>query len=160
STTSRALRRTGQIIVDMVPDIYDTSRSIAIAGEDGKIDKLDINQQELGPDAQTHISLNDVTKGAYLVAVEMGPSYSTKREESRAGVVERIRPLGPEGAFLFLALFIKARDWPLAEKIAERAKELLPPAPRAKEAKEAGEPPPEPPPPPPPTPEQQKAMEL
>lgn len=155
---ARAIRRTGQIIVDMVPEIYDTRRTIQIVGEDGKIDSLDINQAALGDDAEAHVSYNDVTKGAYLVAVEMGPSYSTKREESREGMLEMVRTLGPETGMLFIDLLAKAMDWPLADKIAERAKFMLPPAIQAKEAKESGEQPPEPPPPPPPTREQQAMM--
>jgi hypothetical protein len=156
-----SVQRTGQIIVNMIPQIYDTKRTIQIAGDDGKIDQMPINQPGMNEEGSgPGIGLNDVTVGAYHVAVEMGASYSTKREESREGMTEMLRTLGPQGASLFLDLFIKAQDWPLADKIAERAKELLPPNIRAKEAMESGEPPPPPPPPPPPTPEQQAAMEL
>src|SRR5258707_1488927 len=156
-----ALQRTGQIIVNMIPQIYDTKRTIQIAGEDGKIDQLPINQPGLNAEGSgPGIRLNDVTVGAYQVAVEMGASYSTKREEARDGMTEMMRSLGPQGATLFMDLFIKAQDWPLADKIAERAKELLPPQIRMKEAAESGEPPPPPPPPQPPTPEQQQAMAL
>jgi len=151
-----AVERVGQVLVDASPDVYDTKRTIQITGEDGKIDALPINQVNLGDDAETHIALNDITKGSYLVAVEMGPSYSTKREESREGMLELIRTLGPQGAMMFIDLFIKALDWPLADKISERAKHMLPPDVREREAKEAGE---EPPPPAPPTPEQQQMLE-
>lgn len=155
-----ALQRTGQIIVNMIPQIYDTARTIQITGEDGKIDEMPINQpgfdeEGMGPG----IALNDVTVGAYQVAIEMGPSFSTKREEAREGMNELLRTLGPEGAVLFIDLLVKQMDWPLADKIAERAKFMLPPAIRMKEAQEAGEPPPEMPPPPPPSPEQQQAMQ-
>lgn len=161
SNFASAIQRTGQVIVNMIPQIYDTRRTIQITGEDGKIDQLPINQPQLNAEGSgPGLALNDVTVGAYQVAVEMGPSYSTKREEVREGMTEALRTLGPEGAQLFLDLFFKAQDWPLADKIAERAKELLPPQIRMKEAMEAGEPPPPPPPPPPPTPEQQKQMEL
>ncbi len=156
---SRAIRRCGQICVDMIPDVYDTSRTIQITGEDGKIDKMQVNKLQLGEDGETHVSLNDVTKGAYLVAVEMGPSYSTKREEAREGMMELIRTLGPQGAMLFLDLLIKAMDWPLADQIAKRAEANLPHEVRVREAEEAGREPPKPPEPPPLTPEQQQVME-
>jgi len=161
SNFGSAIQRTGQIIVNMIPQIYDTKRTIQIAGEDGKIDQLPINQPGFSEDGSgPGIGLNDVTVGAYQVAVEMGASYSTKREEARDGMTEMMRTLGPQGASIFMDLFIKAQDWPLADKIAERAKFLLPPAIAQKEAAESGEPPPPPPPPPPPTPEQQKAMAM
>jgi hypothetical protein len=156
-----ALQRTGQIIVNMIPQIYDTKRTIQIAGEDGKIDQLPINQPGFNPEGSgPGIGLNDVTVGAYQVAVEMGASYSTKREEARDGMTELMRTLGPQGASMFMDLFIKAQDWPLADKIAERARFMLPPQIQQQEAAESGEPPPPPPPPPPPTPEQQQAMAL
>ena len=156
-----AVQRTGQIIVNMIPQIYDTKRTIQIAGEDGKIDQLPINQpgldeQGMGPG----LALNDVTIGAYQVAIEMGPSFSSKREEAREGMTELLRVLGPQGALLFIDLLVKQMDWPLSDKIAERAKFLLPPPIQQKEAMEAGEPPPAPPPPPPPTPEQMQAIAL
>lgn len=156
---SRALRRCGQICVDMMPDVYDTERTIMIVGEDGKLDKMPINKSELGPDAMAHIALNDVTKGAYLVTVEMGPSYATKREEAREGMLELIRTLGPQGAMLFLDLLIKAMDWPLADQIAKRAEANLPHEVRVREAEEAGREPPPPPEPPPLTEEQKRVME-
>jgi hypothetical protein len=156
-----ALQRTGQIIVNMIPQIYDTKRTIQIAGEDGKIDRMPINQPGFNQEGSgPGIGLNDVTVGAYQVAVDMGASYSTKREEARDGMTELMRTLGPQGAVMFMDLFIKAQDWPLADKIAERARFLLPPQIQQQEAAESGQPPPPPPPPQPPTPEQQQAMAL
>jgi Phage P22-like portal protein len=161
SNFTSALQRTGQIIVNMIPQIYDTARVIQIAGEDGKIDQLPINQPNFDQEGMgPGLALNDVTVGAYQVSVEMGPSFSTKREEAREGMTELLRALGPEGSMMFIDLLVKQMDWPLSDKIAERAKFLLPPAIQQKEAAESGEPPPPPPPPPPPTPEQQKAMEI
>ena len=81
------------------------------------------------------------------------PAGEGRREEARDGMTELMRTLGPQGASMFMDLFIKAQDWPLADKIAERAKFMLPPQIQAKEAAESGEPPPPPPPPQPPTPE-------
>jgi len=98
SNFGSAIQRTGQIIVNMIPQIYDTKRTIQIAGEDGRIDQLPINQPGFSEDGSgPGIGLNDVTVGAYQVAVEMGASYSTKREEARDGMTEMMRTLGPQG---------------------------------------------------------------
>jgi hypothetical protein len=150
----RAVQRTGQICINMAPNIYDTKRRLQIAGEDGKPDKIELNQPAIAQDGMTPITLNDLTVGAYEVAIEMGPSFSTKREEAREGMNELMRALGPESAQMFLDLFVKAQDFPLADKIAERARMLLPPNIRDKEDAESGKPPEPPAPPPPPTPEQ------
>jgi hypothetical protein len=155
---SRAIRHTARILIDLIPHVYDTARTILIVGEDGKIDKLDINQPALGDDGMTPITLRDVTIGAYHVVVEMGPSYSTKREEARDGIQGLMQALGPQ-AMLVADLFAKSQDWPLADQISKRLQALLPPQIQQIEAQESGEPPPPQMPPPPPSPEQQMAME-
>jgi len=156
----RAIRRTAQILIDLISHVYDTERTIHIVGEDGKVDIMKINQAQLDPNGDgiaTNV-LNDVTIGAYEVAVEMGPSYSTKREEARDGMQALMQSLGPQSALMFSDLFVKSQDFPLADKIAKRAQLLLPPQIQQMEAQEAGEPPPPQMPPPPPTPEQQAEM--
>jgi hypothetical protein len=155
----RAVQRAGQIIVNMAPNIYDTHRRLQIAGDDGKPDQIEFNKKMLGDNGLTHQTLNDLTVGAYEVTIEMGPSFSTKREEAREGMTEMLRALGPQAGGMFLDLFVKAQDWPLADKIAERARMMLPPNIRQKEDAEAGiQTPPEPP--PQPTPEQIEQQKL
>jgi len=87
--------------------------------------------------------------------MEMGPSYSTKREEARDGMTTLMQTLGPNAVSLVADIFAKQQDWPLADKIAKRFRMLLPPPIQAAEAMENGEQPPPPPGPPPPSPELQ-----
>ncbi|GEP04040.1 portal protein [Methylobacterium oxalidis] len=144
---SRAVRHTGAIVLDLIPHVYDTARTLRIVGEDGKVDLVKINQpQGLGIDGKPESVLHDVTVGAYDVAMEMGPSYTTKREAAADGMVALIQA-APDLAPLVLDLFAKAQDWPMADKIAKRIRSQLPPQIQAEEAQEAGEPPPAPPPP-------------
>ena len=153
----RMVQRVGEIVVDLIPRIYDTKRTIRIVGEDGKIDMLEINKEIIDPngDGIATVTMNDLTVGSYEVAVEMGPSYSTKREEARDGMQTFMQAAGPEVAQLYIDLFARMQDWPLSDKIAKRAQLLLPQPIQQMEAKESGEPPPQPMPPPPPSPEQQ-----
>jgi len=137
----RAIRHTGRVIIDLIPHIYDTARTIQIVGEDGKPDMVQINQPAFN-NFGLPTTLNDVTVGSYDVVVEMGPSYSTKREEARDGMQALMQALGPQAMPMFLDLFVKAQDWPLSDKIARRAQMLLPPQIQQMEAQESGEPPP------------------
>jgi hypothetical protein len=41
---SRSIRRTGSILIDLIPHVYDTERMIRIMGEDGKVDLKWINK--------------------------------------------------------------------------------------------------------------------
>lgn len=153
---SRSIRHTGAIITGMIPHIYDTARTLRIVGEDGKVDLVDINKPGgLADDGAPLDKIqNDVTVGAYDVAMEMGPSYTTRREAALDGMIQLVQA-APQLAPLVLDLLAKAQDWPMADKIAKRIRSQLPPQIQAEEAQESGE---APPPPPPPSPQEQQAM--
>ena len=139
---SRAIRHTGAIVTGMIPHIYDTARTLRIVGEDGKVDLVDINQPEgVAVDGEAEVTRNDVTIGAYDVAMEMGASYTTRREAALDGMISLVQA-APDVAPLVLDLLAKAQDWPMADKIAKRIRTMLPPQIQAEEAKESGEPPP------------------
>jgi hypothetical protein len=146
---SRAIKHTGRILLDLIPHIYDAERTIRIVGDDGKTNVVDINQQ-LAIDTV----MNDVTVAAYDVHLDQGPSYATKREEAREGMLTFMQQ-APSAAPVVLDLIANAQDWPNADKFAKRLKTLLPPNIQAMEAEESGE---APAPPPPPSPEQQAAQ--
>jgi len=159
----RAVERIGQIIVDLIPHIYDTERSLRVVGDDGKMSKIDINKEIVDPNGDGIATklLNDLTTGSYQVSVEMGASYSTKREEAREGIQTLMQALGPQSAPLLADLFVQGQDFPLADRIAKRMRLLLPPQVAKLEAAQSGEPPAPPQPPAPPTPEEQlQAQEL
>lgn len=154
---ARALRHTGRILLDLIPHIYDTARTIRIVGDDGKVALVKINETRIDPNGDgiaAHI-LNDVTIGAYDVAIEMGPSFATARAEARDGMQALMQALGPQ-AVILADLFASQQDFPLADKIAKRLRTMLPPPIQQAEAAESGE---QPPPPPPPDPVQQAAQQ-
>lgn len=160
---ARAVRHTGNILLDLIPHIYDTERTIRIVGEDGKMMPMKVNQavgmvmeQEEGTDTAAQ-KLNDLSVGAYDVVIEQGPSYSTKREEAKDGMATLVQAV-PDTFGLMGDLYVQAQDWPMKDQIAKRLKMALPPAIQRMEAQEAGEPlPPEPP--PQPSPEQIAAQQ-
>lgn len=157
---ARAIRHTGKILVDLIPKIYDTARVLRIIGEDGKTQEIRINQLGgVAADGMTPRLSNDVTTGAYDVALQMGPSYSTKREEVRDGMTAFIQA-APQTAPLILDLVAKAQDWHLADEIGERLETVLPPEIRALKAQKAGQPLPQQMQPPPPDPMQAAARQM
>lgn len=157
---ARAIRHTGKILVDLIPKIYDTARVLRIIGEDGRTQEIRINQLGgVAADGMTPRLSNDVTTGAYDVALQMGPSYATKREEVRDGMTAFIQA-APQTAPLILDLVAKAQDWHLADEIGERLETVLPPEIRALKAQKAGRPLPQAMQPPPPDPAQQAARQM
>jgi hypothetical protein len=157
---ARAIRHTGRILLDLIPHVYDTERVIRTVGDDGKIDLVAINKEVVAgttPNGDPiKQMLNDVTVGAYDVVLETGPSYATKREEAKEGMIAFLQS-SPDVAPIVLDLIAGAMDWPNSDKIAKRLKTVLPPQIQAMEAEESGEPPP-PQPEPQPDPEVVKAQ--
>ena len=150
SNLKRSLRYAGEILVDIIPRIYDTERMLRVLNEDDTQEFVEINKTVRTKDGKQSIVVNDLSQGKYDVLVTTGPAFTTRREEAVEGMKALAQAL-PEKAGLFLDLIIKNLDWPGAEEIAERLRKTLPPG--------LIEPDPEEPPapPPPPTPEQIEA---
>lgn len=139
---SRAVRRVGTILVDLIPKIYDTQRVVRVMGEDGTVEVVNVNQQQIDPATGAMVAYNDLTVGTYDVVVQQGPGYTTRREEAKAGMLEFAK-MAPAMFPIMGDLIAKAQDWPLAEEIAERMRTMLPPQILQKEAEKKGEPPPQ-----------------
>jgi hypothetical protein len=149
---TRSIRRTGSILIGLIPHVYDTERMIRIMGEDGKVDLKWINKpvglqvdpmnpMQAGKSNQEQKIENDVTVGAYDVVLEAGPSYSTKREEAKESMREFIQS-APETAPVIMDLVAKAQDWPMADEISKRLEAVAPPPVQkliAKQKQERGE---------------------
>lgn len=145
----RAVRHTGAILVDLIPRIYDTQRTIRIMGEDGAVDLVQINQQQTDIASGQVQKLNDLTVGSYDVVFQQGPGYTTRREEAKEGMTTLVQAV-PDIFPLVGDLFVKAQDWPMADQIAARLRAGVPPQVlAAEEQAKSGQPapPPEPAPP-------------
>jgi hypothetical protein len=119
---AKGIRRTWEILIDLVPKIYDTPRSVRILGTDGAEDYAKIN----AIDEETGQALNDLSRGKYDVTVTVGPSFATLRQEAAEAYGE-IASRDPNVMMAAGDLVFKAMDLPYAEQIAERYQALLPP---------------------------------
>ena len=129
---ARSLRRTGEILVEAIPLVYDEKRVVTILREDDKEEQVAIDPslpkpsgEEKRPDGKTRKLFNP-TYGKYGVTVTIGPSYATKRIEATENMMAFMRAL-PQTAALVADLFAKNSDWPGAEEIAARLAKTLPP---------------------------------
>ena len=124
---SRAMRHAGRIIVDLIPHVYQPGRIIRILGED-KREASNVQLGQLGQQGQMPDFTNvfDLTAGKYDVVVDVGPGYTTKRQEAASQMIEFAR-VNPAAAGLISDLIAKNLDWPGSQEIAERFKAMLPP---------------------------------
>jgi hypothetical protein len=123
---TRALRHAGRILVDLIPRIYDTERVVRVLGEDGAEEFAEVNQIVIDPRNGKPVVLNDLSRGKYDVIVSVGPAYSTQRVEA-AEAMMGLAKVAPQFGQFFIDLIAENLDWPGADKIAERAKKMLPP---------------------------------
>jgi hypothetical protein len=123
---ARAVRQTGNIIVDLIPHVYDSERTIRIMGEDGKIDVLEVNKAKgVDPETGGTIYEHDLTTGSYDVVATVGASYTTRREEAKEGMLALLQAV-PQIAPVIMDLVAKSQDWPMADDIAKRVRATMP----------------------------------
>lgn len=129
---ARSIRHVGCVLIDLIPKVYSGQRIVRIIGQDDTEEVAKIGQQEEqgeAPEQEGMIEgaerIYDLGVGRYDVAVDTGPSFTTRREEQAQQMIELIRGY-PQAAPLIGDLLVKSLDWQNAEEIAERLKSMLP----------------------------------
>jgi hypothetical protein len=130
---ARALKFTGEILIDLIPKIYDTKQILTILREDDseELVQLDPHAPKSVGDTRDEFSQKvmkvfNPNVGRYGVTVTIGPSYATKRVEAAESMMDFVRAL-PQSATLVQDLVAKNQDWPDAEQFAARLASALPP---------------------------------
>ena len=122
----RAIWFTGEILVDLIPRIYDTERIEVILGEDDKETEVTLNQEMTDEETGAITILNDLSVGKYSVRVSVGPAYVTKRQETVANLVE-LANVVPMVGTLGGDLIVSNLDFSGADELASRLRKALPP---------------------------------
>jgi hypothetical protein len=123
---AKGIRRTWEILIDLIPKIYDTERELRILGSDGAEDYVKVNQIVQDPASGQMITVHDLAQGRYDTTVTVGPSFSTKRQEASETYMQ-LAQASPEVMAVAGDLVFKAMDLPYSEDIADRLKAMLPP---------------------------------
>lgn len=119
-----ALWHAGRILVAMIPQVYDTARTVRILGEDESESLVTLNQEF--KDESGKKQLYDLSVGKYDVDTTVGASFGTKRQEAldlTTGLVDKYPPLFP----IIGDLVLKNIDGPGAEEMANRFRKTIQP---------------------------------
>jgi hypothetical protein len=122
----RATIYEGRVLVDLIPHIYNDYRILRILGEDGNEQEVEINRPTLDIGTGRISIANDITVGKYDIQVDVNASYLTRRMEaveSYLGVMQYAPSIAP----YIVDIVAENMDAPGSEKLAERARKLLPP---------------------------------
>jgi len=114
-----AILEAGDVINQLIPQIYDGTRVIRTIGEDEAMKFKRINDP-MDP------SSIDLSVGMFDVALSTGTSYTTRRVEAAQAMMDAIQ-VWPQLMSVAGDLVAKAQDWPGAEKLADRLKKTIPP---------------------------------
>ena len=137
---NQSIRRTGQILLDLIPKIYDSERIIRVRGNDETQQFVPVNKTVMGEQGQ-EIVINDLSTGRFDVRIKTGPSYSTSREEAKEQLGMLLQA-NPQLLNIIGDLYFDNLDFMGADKIAERLKKMLPPG--LNDDPDAQQPPPDP----------------
>jgi len=109
----------GDVINQLMPQVYDSTRIMRTIGEDQVVKFVRIN------DPMDPSAIN-LSAGHYDVAMTVGSSYATRRVEAAQAMMDAIQ-VWPDLMGVAGDLVAKAQDWPGADKLAERLKKTIPP---------------------------------
>ncbi|WP_261877958.1 portal protein [Pectobacterium carotovorum] len=96
---AKSLKRAGEIWLSMAREVYGSDREVRIVNEDGTDDislmSVSVKDDETGQ----VVALNDLSVGRYDVTVDVGPSYTARRDATVAaltGVLGTMLPQDPD----------------------------------------------------------------
>lgn len=114
-----AIKRTGDIILEAMPVVYDTKRQVQITGIDGAEEMLMVNDEIYDQQTQEMIQVNNLNKGKYKVTSDAGPAFANKME---AGLDALLKYAAIDPSIIAQGgdIMMRAIDAPLVDKIAER----------------------------------------
>ena len=124
---AKSIAYAGRILVNLIPRVYDGSRVIRILHDDETEDTVAINEVIVDEQTGKEVTINDLSAGRFDVAIDIGPSFLTRRLESAQAMLEFAGAVPAAGQFM-ADLIAQNSDWPGAESIAKRLKRaLIPP---------------------------------
>lgn len=112
-----AQQEAGDVINQLIPQVYDTARTVRVIGQDQEERLVRINDP-------MHKDAVNLSTGKYDVTISTGPAFQTRRMESQQGMMEAIRVF-PDFMAIAGDKVAKAMDWPGADEIAERFRKKM-----------------------------------
>lgn len=128
-----AVRLTGEIILDLIPKIYNSPRVLQMLAKNGK-DSLPVKIDpdgaqawavEQGEDQKIAQRILNPAVGKYDVQADIGPAYGTAREEAFAAMTQ-ILTQAPEMTTIIGDILLKNADFPGAEEASRRMERMVP----------------------------------
>lgn len=119
----KSIEYSNVVLVDLIPRIIDTERTIRIMQPDGTVEIKPINQTVIGENGRPVI-INDLAAGKYDVVAKTGPLYATQREKA-ATTLQELAVSNPVFAEVTPDLIAKSLDTPISDQLHERIRKQM-----------------------------------
>jgi hypothetical protein len=120
------MKQAGRVYASIASEIYDVPREVTLRNEDGSEKTAMVMESVFDYESGEEVILKDITKGAFDVVVDTGPSYTTQRDQVRAEMGTLARDLqGTPIGEMSLLWYIMMLDGPQTKGIRDYAKEQL-----------------------------------
>ena len=118
-----AIKRAGEILLDLIPHYYSRADVVEILGIDDQVTTVKINEPYVD---NGEVVNHDLTIGQYGIIITTGPSYESQRSEASDKLMELVGRY-PQMAQFAGDLIVKTIDFDGADELADRLKATIPP---------------------------------
>jgi Phage P22-like portal protein len=129
-SVANAVRFTGELVLSFLKNMDESPRQARIVKPDDSVEHVVLHKGDQAGADKIKTSRNqrtlDLSKGEFDVAVEVGPSFHTKRQEAVNSIMSLIKAV-PTSLQIVGDLLVGNMDWHLAPEIAKRFRKMLPP---------------------------------
>ena len=91
SSQEVAICHTAKILVNAIPRVYDSTRTVRLLAEDGTSTMSDINKAVLDDETGQSVELNNLASGEYDVVCDVGPAFKNRQQEATQALLELIQ---------------------------------------------------------------------
>jgi hypothetical protein len=126
----RSVVRVSQMIVNMMPNIISEDQTLKLRHEDNS--EFLIKHSKTSPQIEKKLGMDeeeiiDFTSGCFDISIESGASYSTRRQETSAAMMELMNALPDIQRAAIAPEAVASQDWVGSERLAKILRLTLPP---------------------------------
>lgn len=92
---AKSLKRAGEVWLSMAREVYGSDREVRVVNEDGTDDIALMNAQVVDRQTGQVVALNDLSTGRYDVTVDVGPSYTARRDATVSALTQVLQTMLP-----------------------------------------------------------------
>lgn len=93
---AKSLKRAGEVWLSMAREVYGSDREVRVVNEDGTDDIALMNAQIVDRQTGNVVALNDLSTGRYDVTVDVGPSYTARRDATVSTLTQVLQAMLPQ----------------------------------------------------------------